>query len=123
MTEHDEDTPRERGPYGELHPERDTEFGRLSMTDSGITLNLGGTEQERIEPEPEDGELKHLADLVGVRVGELAGDEASVSEEPFDHAALEQLNAELDARAGATDPNPSLDLSLIHISEPTRPAA
>lgn len=121
---------RERGPHGELHPERDTEFGRLTMTDSGITLNLGGGNGAAPGAAPSSAQvgsadsvasadggsdadaekLERLADLVGVRVGELAGDEeASISDGPFDAAALERLNAELDARAGATDPNPSLD--------------
>lgn len=112
MTEQGKDTPRENGPHGELHPERDTEFGRLSMTESGITLNLGGegAASEQGHTAPEEDELAQLADLVGVRVGELAGEEhASPSDEPIDHAALQRLTTELDTRAGASDPNPSLE--------------
>lgn len=111
----------------ELTPvrERDTEFGRISMTDSGMTLNLGGTRDlgdtraaDSVEPDgspegSENDELARLAGLVGMRVGQLASDDGEpisrVPEYSGDSAALTRVSEKLDARAGAADPNPSLD--------------
>ncbi|WP_342318273.1 bifunctional folylpolyglutamate synthase/dihydrofolate synthase [Corynebacterium mayonis] len=66
----------------------DSEFGRLCVTEHGLTLNL--TQQ------PDESE---------------AGEETFATPEPTQQelAQLAQVVADLDQRAGATDPNPSLD--------------
>ena len=61
----------------------------------------------------ENDELARLAGLVGMRVGQLASDDGEpisrVPEYSGDSAALTRVSEKLDARAGAADPNPSLD--------------
>lgn len=64
----------------DLEPARDTDFGRIEMTDSGITLNL--SEPPAAAPE--------------------VGEEGT-------HPEFEELCSLFDARAAATDPNPTLE--------------
>lgn len=67
----------------ELAPARDTEFGRIEMTEAGITLNLAGT-----------------ADTVA---------EAAPEREEGPNPEFEELVLLFDARASAIDPNPTLE--------------
>ena len=66
----------------DLEASRDTDFGHLEMTDSGITLHLDAP-----------------VDLPATKADEVAG-----TDPDFDTVV-----AEIDARASAVDPNPSLE--------------